>query len=712
MPLMTRFVVAALVAAVGVAVLSAQQPVPQVEPDTPAPAEQSAQDQPPLTFRVEVNYVEVDAVVTDAQGNFVTDLTADDFELFEDREQQEISAFSLVSLPVERGEQPLFAAEPIEPDVTTNTTAEGRLYLIVLDSWHTQPANVPKVKAIARQFIDENFGANDMAAVVFTGGQSRDTQDFTGSRRLLLNAVDKLRGLKGPGATLARTLEASSRPARAPGLPVSDPAEFERAFLARSAMERIRTLSEFMAGVRGRRKAMLLFGEGVEYNFFDILSDTQASGVLEVARDTIGAATRSNVAIYAIDPRGLAVPDQALVVSGSSPGADDPSLGDLGGRSIAREFRMSQESLRMLSDETGGFAVLNQNEFTSAFARIVEANSNYYVLGYYSTNERRDGRFRTINVSVNRPGVVVRARRGYVAARGRAPDEPEPTEATVPAVTLAVNDAIGSPIPISGVPLRVAAAPFRGPDSDATVALAIEFDVNDFTFTEIDGVFNNRVEVAFTSTDIEGDLKGGDRQTLTMNMRPETLARARERGFRVASQIDLEPGRYQLRVGAAEEGGKAGSVLYDLEVPDFDRESLTMSGVALTSVLSANIPTALSNNPLEQFLPGPLTATREFSRDDELALFVEFYENARNLPPHRLDLSTTVRSEDGRVLFENREERDSSELAGGRGGYGYQSRIPLEGLGLGRFVVHVEGRFRIGDEERGVGRDVLIRVRE
>jgi hypothetical protein len=179
----------------------------------------------------------------------------------------------------------------------------------------------------------------------------------------------------------------------------------------------------------------------------------------------------------------------------------------------------------------------------------------------------------------------------------------------------------------------------------------------------------------------------------------------------MVNQLSLPPGRYQLRIAAATRGGRTGSVLYDLEVPDFTAAPLTMSGVAITSTLAIETPTVVPKNALGQLLPGPVIATREFATDDELALFAEFYENAPNAQPHRLDIATTVRSEDGRVVYENREERQSGELQGGRGGYGYEVRIPLSEIGPGTFVIHVEGRSRIGDRDNGVGRDILIRVR-
>jgi hypothetical protein len=164
-------------------------------------------------------------------------------------------------------------------------------------------------------------------------------------------------------------------------------------------------------------------------------------------------------------------------------------------------------------------------------------------------------------------------------------------------------------------------------------------------------------------------------------------------------------------VAAAEEGGKSGSVLYDLEVPDFASAQFAMSGVALTSLEAGGTPTVGPRNPLGPLLPAPLSTAREFARTDELAVYAEFYENLPNAPVHAVDLSTTVRAEDGRVVFEQREERKSSDLQGGRGGYGYSARIPLDELGPGTFVVRVEGRSRLGDQVRGAGRDVLIRVR-
>src|SRR5688572_17549358 len=142
-------------ATAGFLILSTLALVAQQPPQAPA-------ETPPPTFRVEVNYVEVDAVVTDSQGNAVTDLTLADFEVSEDGRPQKVTAFSTVNLPIERAERPLFADAPIEPDVQANITTEGRIYTIVLDDLHTRFTNTPRVRRALRQFIEERFGTNDL----------------------------------------------------------------------------------------------------------------------------------------------------------------------------------------------------------------------------------------------------------------------------------------------------------------------------------------------------------------------------------------------------------------------------------------------------------------------------------------------------------------------------------------------------------------------
>jgi len=692
----------------------------------PAYAQQAPADTPPPTFRVEVNYVEVDAVVTDAQGNAVTDLTIEDFEVREDGRPQKVTAFSTINLPIERAERPLFAKAPIEPDVQINTSAEGRIYTIVLDDLHTTFTNTPRVRRALRTFIEESFGSNDLAAVVYTSGRTTAGQEFTNNPRLLLAAIDRFSGrnLRSEALEIADALQnrppgefspgAGGSGSRLPGRDsamLMDPLEFERAQRARTTLTLVRQLAEFMEGIRGRRKTILLVSEGISYDIDDVFANTSAGIVMQQASDAVAAATRGNVVIYAIDPRGLTAFEEAIEVSGT-PSDITPSQFSITG-ALQDSLRRSQQSLQVLAEETGGFAAVNRNDLTSAFARIVRENSTYYVLGYYPGNERRDGRFRRLEVRVRRPGLQVRARRGYVAPRGRAPQaRPGAVAADGERLSPAASSALNSPIPIGGIPLSLFAAPYKGTAPNASVALALEMRADDFKFAERNGAFNNRVEVVFSSVDTAGTVRPGNRHVLTLELKPETLAVARQRGLRLVSEIALPPGRYQLRAAAAEEGSnRSGSVLYDLEVPDFFKAGLSMSGVSLTSASAGATPTVRPKDPLASVLPGPPATTREFERADRLALFAEFYENIPGAPPHAVDIATTMRDAGGRIVFEEREERSSTDLQGASGGYGYGLQIPLGEIAPGTYVLRVEGRSRADNANTPLGRDVLIRIR-
>jgi VWFA-related protein len=684
-----RLTVAILLAVLG-ATLAAQQQQPA--PQTPV-------DQPPVTFRVEVNYVEVDAFITDAQGKPVTDLTANDFEVFEDGKPQKVAAFSLVNIPIERAERPLFAGKPVEPDVQTNEHLEGRIYLIVLDDIHTEFTRTPRVKAAARRFIEQNFGLNDLAAVVYTG-RADASQDFTNNTRLLLQAIDKFNGRKLRSSTIQRIENARTNPETGNLEPGDDIDQMDRAFRARSVMNNVRRLAEFMAGVRGRRKAMLLIGEGIDYDIYEavgVLGST-ASSVLLDTQDAIASATRGNVSIYAIDPRGLTTGDEDLITQSSTIGAAD-------GRALQNELRLSQDSLRVLAASTGGFAAVNRNDLNDAFDRIVAENSSYYMFGYYSTNERRDGRFRKIEVRVKRPGLRVRNRNGYFEARGRRPNTTPSSK-----VSPALAEAIGSPLPVNGVPMKVFAAPYKGTAPNAAVAYVVEVDVNDFEFVEKDGTFSETLEMITSTTDSKGKVFPGERQLVNLNLKPDTLARAKSRGFRLVNQVSVPPGRYQVRIAASTRNGRTGSVLYDLDVPDFSKEKFAMSGVALTSRAAAEAPTVKPKDPLADYLPGPLTAMREFARDDTIALFAEFYENNPGAPAHMLEFKAELREEGGRVVRNVADQRSSTELQGKTGGYGFSARMPLDDVQPGLYVLHVEGQARFGDLP-AVSRDIQIRVK-
>ena len=671
---------------------------------TPAPP------QPPVTFKVEVNYVEIDANVTDAQGRFVRALTRDDFQVVEDGKPQTLTAFSMVDIPIERMDPPLFSKTAIPPDVVTNRKPfEGRVFVLVLDDLNTRFTRTARTRAAARQFVERYVGANDLVAVVNTSGYGKSMQDFTSNRQLALKAIDAAMGNKADSSTVA-ALQDYNMNRGVPGAPATANASFneiQRYTNARNTLSTLRNLADFMAGMRGRRKAVVYFSEGINYNVTDPIANAHATDVQHEIRDLVAAATRANVNVYSVDPRGLATGMEDAIEIGSFPTDNTIKSTDL-----VNEMRLEQDSLRVIADETGGFAVLNQNDFRSGFSRILEDNSSYYVLGYYPTNDKLDGRFRNVQVKVLKPGLQVRARRGYVAPIPAKKDKPAkgPAEGKT---SPALRDAMDSPIAISGLTISAFAAPFKGAGGKDAIAMAIEIDGRGLKFTTTpQGQFADELEVSFFAADGSGKIKDGARDVIALSLKPQTHDIVGQSALRVIRRIQVPPGKYQLRIGARESGGgNVGTVIYDLDAPDFSKGTLAMSGIALASVSGSRIPTTSADPSVNEFkdvLPAPPSASREFPRQDTLAVFAEVYDNVGKTP-HRVEITAAVLSDAGKVVHTTSDTRKSEELQGATGGYGYTTKIALANFAPGRYVLRLTATSLLGKPEP-VMREIEFRV--
>jgi VWFA-related protein len=665
-----------------------------------------AQEQPPVTFRVEVNYVEIDAVVTDAQGNFVPGLTKDDFEVVEEGKPQSLSILTRVDIPLERADAPLFSPTAIEPDVQSNTKPfNGRVIVLVLDDLQTHFARSVRVREAAKQFIEHYLGENDIAAVVQTGARRDGAQEFTANRRLLLEAVENFVGQKARSATLDRLDDYYMQRDVGSLATPRDLSEAERAFKARNTYSTLKQVADYLAGVRGRRKAVVVFSEGVDYPIDNPIYNRYASDIRNEMQSAIAAATRANVSFYGVDPRGLSgLGDEAMDVR-SLP--DDPTLG-LGITSLNDELRQSQDSLRTISDETGGFAAVARNDLRTAFSRIIQDNSSYYLLGYYSKDTRRDGRFRTVQVRVKRPGLTVRARRGYVAPSGKAASAPKGSPEGTASPQL--REALDSPIPVSGLGLRVFAAPLKGPAPNGSVALTLEVQGQDLKFAQQNGLFTDDLEVSVVAVDRDAKIREGGRDVVQLRLRPQTHDVVSRAGVRISRRLELPPGQYQLRVGARDGGsGAVGSVHYEIDVPDFAKSPMSMSGLLLTSSSAAGTPSVNPDPDLKAIMPAPPTAVRDFSRGDKLSLFTEVYDNQTSTP-HRVAITASVIADDGKVLHASADERRSEELQGGRGGYGYTAAIDTSGFAPGRYVLRVQAETLLGKGPKAT-RELEFRIR-
>jgi VWFA-related protein len=697
------------------------------------------QQAPRPVFQTEVNYVEVDAYVMDEDGEFLRDLSRDDFEILEEGVRQEITAFAEISIPIERPETTYAGTTPLPSDTATNERAfNGRIWVFLLDEPHTDPRRTGVVRELASGFIKEKMAADDIAAVVIAGDQPDAGQAFTSDKRLLLDAVARFEGRKAPSAALERLdliefqRETAASRGREPSdilAPVRgrdlDPWDLERVYHARQSMETLENVTRGLASARGRRKVILYFSEGIDYDTLDVMGKVQrdASSVLYSMRDAVAAATRSGAAVYPVDPRGLIpglgpddiemkAPDTLSAVrvergSGDANirAAAAPSGTGIDAQSLDREVERSLGSLRTLAMETGGVAVLNTNDYEPAFDSIVRANSQYYLMGYYPSDFRRDGKFRRVEVRVKRPGVTVVARDGYV--RPRAEEDESSGRRVATDISPPVRELLDRPWAQPGLTLGVTAAAFRGTDETDSVAVTIQLAGRDLPFRQEDDRAVNEIEVSLLAIDQEGRVRGGGRMLAQPRLQTQTRERVRRLGMRFVRRLELPPGRYQLRVAAREaEQGKRGSVVYDLYAPEYGEGELVMSGLLVTSRTAPETLTAAKDDQVDRLLETSPTVTRTFASDDVVTAYTEVYDDTE--PPHAVTITSQVTSADGLVVFRSTEERASSELeVDGR--LAHEVRVPLADLSPGQYTLQIEARPGPGEDTatRAVAFDIV-----
>jgi len=254
----------------------------------------------------------------------------------------------------------------------------------------------------------------------------------------------------------------------------------------------------------------------------------------------------------------------------------------------------------------------------------------------------------------------------------------------------------------------VHAAPFKHTADEASIALTIEIDGGRLSYAAPDakGLVANKIELSFFGLNERGKAVSAAWSELELNLRPDTRDRVTAHGVRATPRISLPPGRYQVRIGAREAvGGQAGSVFYDLDVPDFRKDKLMLGGLLMTTPSVQQTPSMQPDPVVSKLLPAPATSRRDFPQSDVLALYTEIYDNDASSQPRRIDVALRVVSENGTEVFASRDE-----LVNGTSGekpwdiYGYAKRIPLKGFAPGRYVLRMEAAVR--------GKDGAAAVRE
>ncbi|MGE3178443.1 MAG: VWA domain-containing protein [Vicinamibacterales bacterium] len=348
-------------------------------------------EEPPI-FRLGVSLVQLDAVVTDRQGQHVTTLRPEDFEVYQNGRRQPVTAVSYVDA-TERWED-LSGLPPLQ---ATRQVHDARHVLaIVVDDRRMSFEGIARVRRSLETFIGRQFRSGEIAGMVMTtGGRDRFPHDLTYSPSVLTAAVRRLQYAPWGAAGVGDDTDMDLMP------PPMDLEQMYERGNAVTAIDRITDAVDLLGQLPGR-KSVILVSEG-----FSLYGGTLENGPIREALQRLAdKSNRAAVVLYAIDPRGLMAPRHL--------GPERPSLDRR--RDIEAMVRETQWDLQLVSAQTGGFAVVNSNDLVGGFERIVADQRGYYLIGYQpdaGTIDESASEFRRIKIKVRRKGLSIRTRAGF-----------------------------------------------------------------------------------------------------------------------------------------------------------------------------------------------------------------------------------------------------------------------------------------------------------
>ena len=593
------------------------------ETDTPQ-GDETAQ----ATFRADINFVRVDVIVSDDDGQPITDLTADDFEVFEDGERQEIEQFRLIQVDgtTEPGApRPRQLRNAIDAEIELSRD-DVRLFMFFFDDYHVRLSNSRSVQEPLIRFV-ESLGPNDVVGIMYPL-TPLDAISFTRNHASVIRAIQRFEGRKFDYRP--RNM-AEQRYAHAPS-------EIVEKIRNEVTMGALRSLVTHLGGLREGRKAVIYVSEGLTAILPPQMRNADASlgrlgnpnatnpmmgendpreqtaaafGMADLysqLRRVFAAANRNNAAIYTLDPRGLTAfefdIDQAV-----------------GFRQDARALQMTQDTLRTLADETDGRAILNQNDLGPGLAQVMRDSSFYYLLGYNSTQAPTDGEFHSINVRLKRRGLDVRARKGYwaltdadiVRATTVIPETPKPIQQALASIATSVQ---------AGKYVRTWLGTARGEAGKTQVTLVWE------PIPRRPGAPGNQPDagnVSLIAATMDGDLvfRGQTRDAAAATAPAGTSASPAPDTQRLV--FEASPGELELRMTV--EGASRGDML-DREIRTITVPDLTSPDAAISTPRVYRGRTARDFRAIAADADAVPTAAQEFSRIERLLIRFDVYGNA------------------------------------------------------------------------------------
>jgi VWFA-related protein len=665
-------------------------------PSTPQkPPQEIAPDD---IIRITTNLVQTDVVVTDKNEQIIPDLKLEDFELYDNGKKQDIKFMEFVSVDAGRRSE---GTRPASLPNYVEQTGAGllpkdlkRVVAFVIDDLTMQFEDLPAVRKMLLNFVDNKMRDGDLVAIVRVVGGKGLLQQFTTDRQLLRRAIASIRIVAHPlGSSetpddpkmnaLAQLAQVSNPENPAAGdSPLSEQPDTPeiyssnddtiRYFRGLSALTTANFVINSLREIPGRKNLVIITG-GIP--IFEI-GKADNVDITRLLNQLTNNAIRAGVVISSLDPRGLraspGVKGFQATPAKSALGGNDPAdtffgRGDPGAESALGPMLAGASEhlgLSTVAGTTGGVSVVNTNNFEAGLDKILARSNGYYTLAY-SPSEKFDRNFHKIEIKVKRNGTRVYSHMGYVAreeATSTAPRTKEEAVAAAARSPLAKNDIDVTP----NVTVRLK------PDNRASVDIHLLIDAKKLHFTENADHYQDSLDIVGFIFDQMGRNRGGFSETVNLNLTREDYQRALVQGLTYSAGTEVPPDYYQVRAIVREaSSGSLGTFSKYLEVPDLTKGKLAMTSVFLFATDAQGTKAA------------PLLALRQLNRKQDLRYVAMIYNPKLKDGKPQLR-SEMIISQGNKILFREPEQPVESN---GSGPVTKIGQLGLSRVAPGRYVL-------------------------
>lgn len=589
------------------------------------------------TLTAKAQLVVETVVVKDKQGKFISGLGAKDFTITEDGTPQTIRFCEHQDLAAE--ETPVAAAAPgteqiklykqltrtqIAPEAPENSRYKNRrLLALYFDMTAMHPADQLRALSAAEKFLRTQMTTVDLVAILrYQGGSVDILQDFTADRNKLLSILETM--IVGEGQGSAETVDDASSADTGAAFGQDD-SEFN-VFNTDRQLSALQTAAKMLSQLN-EKKSLIYFASGLHLNGIDNQAQLHA---------TVDAAIRAGVSFWPVDARGLVAQAPLGDATQGSPGNSGMYSGGAA-QANTSNFQQSQDTLYALAGDTGGKALFDNNDLTRGIVQAQESVSDYYVVGYYTSNTARNGHFRRVKISLNQDATAkLDYRQGYYADK-------EFSHFTTVDKERQLEDALMLEDPITDLSIAMEIDHFQLNRAEYFVPIIVKIPGRELALAKRGGAEHTLIDFVGEIKDLVGGTTVSNvRDNVNIKLTDATAAELARRPIEYDTGFTLLPGKYMIKFLARDdETGRIGTYQTTFVIPNLNKEAahVPISSVVLSSQ-RVDLKDALFNaqknkdrtkeedvNPLVQngqkLIP---SVTRVFRQSQNMYVYLQAYE--------------------------------------------------------------------------------------